>query len=125
MKERAEHLLEGRHIVADLPGKAIKPAGFTLPAEVAHRAQRLTPYERQPEHADLICTFTHGPRKQLWFLCQVSTHQAPEIVDTHIEQTLADGTRERVWFKCFHNRTYQHQGRHFRVFMRVTISNPR
>ena len=121
MRERAEHVIEGRHAVADLPGEAIKPGGFTMPAEVARRAALLTPYDRRPDQADLLCRFKHGPRVQLWFLHKVPADQAPEVHADYIEQTLPDGTRERVWFGRVHNRTYEHAGQHYRRFMRITL----
>jgi hypothetical protein len=117
---------EGRHRIRELPGAVVALADVH-PVVMAARAQQCTPYCRRPDQADLVCLFGHGPRRQLWFLHCIDRLEAnrPEIQQDCTDQTHASGAVERTWFPRVMDRTFEHRGRFYRTFAKITVAGSR
>jgi hypothetical protein len=117
---------EGRHRIRQLPGAVVSMADVD-PVAIATRAKHGTPYCRRPNQADLVCLFEHGPRRQLWFMYRIDRHQAnrPEIQQDCTDQTHASGAVERIWFPRVMDRTFEHRGRFYRSFAKITTEGSR
>ncbi len=127
MKEiYAPECLEGRHRIRELPG-AVVPMADVDTKVMAARSKHCTPYCRRPEEADLVCLFECGPRKQLWSMRRITQDEAKraEVEEDFIQQTYGDGTVERVWFPRVMDRTFEHRGRFYRTFAKITIAGHR
>lgn len=117
---------EGRHRIRELPG-AVVPMARIDPAVMAAQSRQCGPYCRQPTQADLVCLLEFGPRKQLWFMRRINRDEAnqAEIQDDCTQQTYGDGTVERTWFPRVMGRTFEHRGRFYRTFAKITTEGSR